>query len=101
MWLGVTLLKCVIQWQDSYPDNARHWQCSVALEVLLAKVSTRLRKEPTSTFGKSKPHPRQYQSRPEIETGIGGGLNGRELLFVAPRPGIEPDSQVSQLPCDV
>ena len=73
-------MKCVSHRQDSYPDNVGHWQCSVALEVPLARVSARLRKEPTSTFGKSKPHPRQYQSRPEIETGIGGVLNGREPL---------------------
>ena len=38
--------------QDSYPDNVGHWRCSVALGVLLTKVSARLRKEPTSTFGK-------------------------------------------------
>ena len=38
-WLGVTLMKCVIHRQDSYPDNVGHWQRSVALEVLLAKVS--------------------------------------------------------------
>jgi hypothetical protein len=37
------------------------------LVVLLAKGSARLRKEPTKTFGQSKPHSRQYQSRPEIE----------------------------------
>ena len=61
------MMKCVIHRQDSYPENVGHWQRSVALEVLLTRVSARLRKEPTSTFGKSKPHPRQYQSRPEID----------------------------------
>ena len=38
-WLGVTLMERVIHWQDSYPDNVGHWQCSVALEVLLTRVS--------------------------------------------------------------
>ncbi len=38
-WLGVTLMKCVIHRQDSYPDNVGHWRCSVALAVPLTKVS--------------------------------------------------------------
>ena len=38
-WLGVTLMKCVIHRQDSYPDNVGHWRSSVALAVLLARVS--------------------------------------------------------------
>ena len=71
-------MKRVIHRQDSYPDNVGHWQSSVALAVLLAKVSARLRKEPTSTFGKPIPHFRQYQSLPEIDTGIGSVLNGRK-----------------------
>jgi hypothetical protein len=57
-WLGGTLMKCVIHRLDRSSDNVGHWQRSVALAVLLAKVSARLRKEPTNTFGKSKPHPR-------------------------------------------
>ena len=79
-------MKCVIHRQDSYPDNVGHWQCSVALAVLLAKVSARLRKEPTNTFGKSIPHSRQYQSRPEIDAGIGGVLNGRKHLSLLRDP---------------
>ena len=67
-WLGVTLMKCVIHWQESYPDNVGHWQCSVALAVPLTRASARLRKEPTNTFGKSVPHSRQYQSRPGIDS---------------------------------
>ena len=46
-WLGVTLMKRVNHRQDSYPNNVGHWQCSVALEVPLTRVSARLRKEPT------------------------------------------------------
>ena len=37
--LGGTLMECVIHRQDSYPDNAGHWRSSVALAVLLGKVS--------------------------------------------------------------
>jgi hypothetical protein len=73
----------VIHRQDSYPDNAGHWQRSVALAVLLTKVSVRLRKELASTFGKPRPHPRQHQSRPEIGTGIRGVLDDRERFDFA------------------
>ena len=38
-WLGVTLMKCVIHRQDSYPDNVGHWRRSVALAAPLTKVS--------------------------------------------------------------
>ena len=95
-------MKCVIHRQDSYPDNVGHWRRSVALVVLLAKGSARLRKEPTKTFGQSKPHSRQYQSRPEIDAGIGGVLNGRKPCFEASRSTARvPDSRVNQLPRDV
>ena len=58
-YLGVKLMKCVIHRRKSYPDNVGHWRCSIALAVLLGKVSERLLiKEPTSTFGKAKPHSR-------------------------------------------
>src|SRR5208283_3218013 len=77
-WLGVTLMKYVIHRQESYPENVGHGRSSVALEAPPTRVSTRLRKEPASTFGKSKPRSRQYQSRPEIDTGIGSVLNGRK-----------------------
>lgn len=45
-------MKEVIHRLNSSSENAGHWQCSVALAVLLGKVSARLRKEPTNTFGK-------------------------------------------------
>lgn len=58
-YLGVKLMKRVIHRRNSYPDNAGHWRCSIALVVLLGKVSAWLLvKEPTNTFGKSKPHSR-------------------------------------------
>ena len=100
--LGGTLMKCVIHRQDSSPDNVGHWRSSEALGVLLGKVSARLRKEPANTFGKFQPLPRQHQSRPEMEPGIGEVLNGREHYHLArdPRPR-RPDSQASQFPCDV
>jgi len=85
-WLGVTLMKCANHRQDSYPDNVGHWRCSVALGVLLTKVSARLRKEPTNTFGKSQPRSRQYQNRPEIDAGIGNVLNSRKQCRCALRP---------------
>ncbi len=76
-------MKCVIHRLESSPDNAGHWQSSEALGALLGRAFARLRKEPTSTFGKSSPCPRQYQSRPEIETGIGDVLNDRKRLDYA------------------
>jgi hypothetical protein len=76
-------MKCVIHRLESSPDNAGHWQRSVALVVLLGKVSAWLRKEPTNTFGKARPHPRQYQSRPELATGLGDVLNGCRHFAVA------------------
>jgi hypothetical protein len=79
-------MRCVIHRLDSSPDNAGHWQSSEALGVLPGRVSARLRKEPASTFGKSIPHPRKHQSRPEIETGIGDVLNGRKRLIPACGP---------------
>ena len=91
-------MKRVIHRQDSYPDNVGHWQYSVALAVPLAKVSARLRKEPTSTFGKPIPHFRQYQSLPEIDTGIGSVLNGRKPCTEASR---SIDSRANQIPRDV
>jgi hypothetical protein len=95
-------MKCVIHRQESYPDNVGHWQCSVALEVLLTRVSARLRKEPTNIFGQSEPHSRQYQSRPASETGIGSGLNGRKPCFEASRSmALVPDSRINQVPRDV
>ena len=95
-------MKCVIHRQESYPNNVGHWQRSVALEVLLTRVSARLRKELTITFGKSEPHFRQYQSRPDSDTGIGSVLNNRKLCFPASRStALVPDSRANQLPRDV
>jgi hypothetical protein len=75
-------MKRVIHRLESSPDNVGHWRSSVALAVLLGRVTARLRKEPTSTFGKPQPHPRQYQNRPEIGTGIRDVLNGRKRLRI-------------------
>ena len=101
-WLGVTLMKCVIHRQDSYPDNVGHWRSSVALAVLLTRVSARLRKEPTNTFGKSTPRSCQYQSRPEMDTGIGSVPNGCESCFLTSQSTAhKPDSRASQLSRDV
>jgi hypothetical protein len=101
-YLGVKLMKCVIHWRNSYPENVGHGQRFVALEVLLGKVSARLRKEPTNTFGKSAPHSRQYQSR------LGFGPRDRECLerSQATSRGLRPtapcqDSRANHLSRDV
>jgi hypothetical protein len=80
-------MKCVIHRLEHSPDNAGHWQRSVALEVLLGKVSAWLRKEPTNTFGKLAPHPRQYQSRSGSNNpGLGDVLNGHRHFSFACAP---------------
>jgi hypothetical protein len=101
-YLGVKLMKCVIHRRNSYPENVGHWRRFVALEVLLGKVSARLRKEPTITFGKSIPHSRQYQSR------LGFGPWDRECLERSPATcrGLRStarcqDSRANQLARDV
>ena len=50
-YLGIMLIKRVIYRRESYPDKVGHWRCSVALEVLPGRISARLLKEPTNTFG--------------------------------------------------
>jgi hypothetical protein len=77
-------MKCVIHRQDSYPKNVGHWRRSVALAVLLTRASARLRKEPTNTFGKGKPHPRNI--RAARKTGIRDVLNDYKRLSVACGP---------------
>ena len=95
-------MKCVIHWQDSYLENVGHWRSSVALAVLLTRASARLRKEPTNTFGKSIPRSCQYQSRPEMDAGIGSVPNGCESCFLASQStAYKPDSRANQLPRDV
>ena len=96
-------MKYVIHRLESSPDNAGHWQSSVALAVPLGKVSARLRKEPTNTFGKFQPHPRECQSRLEMETGIRGVLNGREHYYFVHDPCqiSWQDARANQLPRDV
>ena len=79
-------MKYVIHRLESSPDNAGHWQSSVALGVLLGRAPARPRKEPTNTFGKSSPHPRKQRSRPEIEPGIRDVLNDCERLVFARSP---------------
>jgi hypothetical protein len=101
-YLGVKLMKCVIHRRNSYPENAGHWRCFVALEVLLGRVSTRLRMEPTNTFGKSIPRSRQYQSRPGVRPRDRERLErsqatGRCLRFTA----FVPDSRANHLSRDV
>jgi hypothetical protein len=101
-WLEVKLMKRVIHRRNSYLDNTGHWQCSVALVVPLARVSARLRKEPTGTFGKSLPHPREHQSRPEMGSRARGCPERSQALPGCVRStALVPDSRVSQLTHDV
>jgi hypothetical protein len=68
-YLGDTLMKYVIHRQESFPDDVGHWRCSLALGVLLDTVSAWLLvKELTNTFGKTRPHLCQYESRPGVVT---------------------------------
>ena len=91
-------MKCVNHRQDSYLDNVGHWRSSVALAVLLTRASARLRKEPANTFGKSVPHSRQYQSRPESDPGIGSVLNDRKSCFLTSRSMAHvPDSRAKPI----
>ena len=94
-------MECVIHRLDRSPDNEGHWRSSVAFAVLLGKVSARLRKEPTNTFGKFQPHPRECQSRPEMKAGIRDVLNGRKHYFFAYDPRLyRLDSRANHLPRD-
>ena len=80
-WLEVKLMKRVDHRRNSYLDNTGHWRCSVALVVPLARAFARPRKEPTSTFGKSLPRPRQYQSRPEMDARARGRPERSQALL--------------------
>ena len=101
-YLGIKLIKRVIYRRESYPDKVGHWRCSVALEVLPGRVSARLLKEPTNTFGEIDTTP------PPISEPLGDGYRVRGC---PERPQVIcrglgfivyiPDSQVNQLPCDV
>ena len=101
-YLGIKLMKRVIYRRNSYPDKVGHWRCSVALEVLPGRVSARLLKEPTSTFGEidttsppiSEPLGVGHRARgcPKRQQAIGQGLLSMEY---------KPDSQINQLFCDV
>jgi len=101
-WLEVKLMKRVIHRRNSYLDNTGHWQCSVALVVPLARVSARLRKKPTGTFGKSLPHPREHQSRPEMGSRARGCPERSQAMSGCVRStALVPDSRASQLARDV
>ncbi len=101
-YLGIKLIKCVIYRRESYPDKVGHWRRSVALGVLRGKVSARLLKEPTSTFGEID------TTSLLISEPLGDGRRDRgcpkrlqafcrsleSMVFI-------PDSQINQLLCDV
>ena len=102
MYLGIKLIKCVIYRRKSYPDKVGHWRCSVALEVLPGRVSAWLRKEPTSTFGKSN------TASLSISEPLGDGRRDRgcpkrqqAMRWRLLSTEYKPDSQTNQLICDV
>ena len=80
-------MKCVIHRRNSCSENVGHWQRSVALVVLLAKVSARLRKESTNTFGKISCHlPVNIRAARRWMPGLGEVLNGRKPCLVVRDP---------------
>jgi hypothetical protein len=72
---------------ESSPDNVGHWQCSVTLVVLLGRVSARLRKEPTDTFGEIDTTPPPISEPPgRLDPGIRGVLDDRRHCIDACGP---------------
>ncbi len=63
---GVRFMGCEPMRRNSSPDNVGHRRGFIAVGVLLSRVSARLRKESTSTLGKTEPLPREYGSRPGV-----------------------------------
>ena len=96
-------MKSVIHRLDRSPDNVGHWRSSVALAVPLGKVSARLRKEPTNTFGEIATTPPLISEPPgKLDPGI-RGCPGR--LWVL-HPCLQstarlPDSRANQISRDV
>jgi len=101
-YLGIKLIKRVIYRRNSYPNKVGHWRRSVALEVLPGRVSARLLKEPTSTFGEID------TTSLLISEPLGDGCRDRgcpkrqqamcqRLLSIE----YKQDSQINQLICDV
>jgi hypothetical protein len=96
-------MKYAIHRQDSSPDNAGHWRRSVALEVPLGKVSARLRKEPTNTFGKiATTFPLISESPGSWDPGIWECPGRPEALHPCQRStALVPDSRANQVSRDV
>jgi hypothetical protein len=95
-------MKYAIHRLDSSLDNAGHWRRSVALEVPLGRVSARLRKEPTNTFGKIATTP-PLISEPSGDGYRDRGCPGRPQT-IHPclwSTAFTPDSRSNQIPRDV
>jgi hypothetical protein len=101
-YIGVKLMNSAIYRRKSYPDNAGHWRYSVALEVLLCKVTARLRKEPTNTFGKNDTTSSLISESLGVCNQVRGCPERPQAIRRSLRLRIcESDSRVSQLPRDV
>jgi hypothetical protein len=102
-YLGGTLMKYAIHRLESSPDNVGHWQRSVALEVPLGRVSARLRKEPTNTFGKiATTFPLISEPPGSREPGIWEWPGRPQALHPCRWSSVFiPDSRANQVPRDV
>jgi hypothetical protein len=96
-------MKFAIHRLDSSPDNAGHWRRSVALEAPLGKVSARLRKEPTNTFGKiATTFPLIPEPPGRSDPGIWECPGRPQALLPCQWSSVlVPDSRANQVPRDV
>ena len=102
-YLGGMLMKCVSHRIESSPDDAGHWQRSVALEAPLGRVSARLRKEPTNTFGEiGTTFPLISEPPRKLDPGIRECPERPQAICPCRRStALVPDSRANQLPRDV
>ena len=97
-------MKCVIHRQDSYPDNVGHWRCSIALAVLLGRVSAWLLKRNQLTPSVNRSHiPANIRAAWGSDPGLGNVPNDRKQSASADDPAQRklPEMRVNQLSRDV
>jgi len=79
---GVRFMGCEPMHRNSSPNNVGHRRGFIAVGVLLGRVSVSLRKESTSTLGKTEPHSRKYGSRLGVASRNKGMPKRVRLLLV-------------------